>query len=195
VCRLGIAVAVGLAAFGGSSTAAADSPWYVQGRVGQSSYQATVGQGAWFFDGDDESAAVEVGYALNPYIALEAGYHELGRFGGSGSPCALDAVACVAIVVPVEADISGLSVAAVPRYPLTDRFSVYGKVGVIDWTTDISHGSEIFGRGRIDSLSGQDLLAAVGAQVDFRRGFGVAIEYEELDFDVGSTSLGLSYRF
>lgn len=194
-----LATAIALLAIGlaGSPVAADDSRWYLDGQVGQSSYQTKIDGAHWVFDDDDRSATFEVGFIVNPYLAIEAGYHDLGTFDGRGSACARG-VPCVDLdfLVDVVADVSGLSLAAVPTYPINDRLSVYAKVGLIDWTVDVSLGEgALLLRGQIDSLSGQDLLVAAGARYEFGRGFGLAIEHQEYDFDVQSTVLGLSYSF
>ena len=173
--------------------AAGDSRWYLNGQFGQSSYRASV-EGRWGFDGDDESATAELGVTVNPYLAIEAGYHDLGEFAGIGSPCPRDAEVCTAVVVPVEADVSGVSLAAVPRWAVSPRLSLYGKLGVIDWSSDIRI-TKPFREHEIDSLSGEDLLAALGARWELRDGLGVGLEYRELGFDLESASVGLSYRF
>jgi hypothetical protein len=110
--------------------------------------------------------------------------------GASDPPCVFPVVA-----TPMRAEITGLSLAAVPRFPFTERFSVYGKVGIIDWDADVSENYPDFPNRALDSYSDRDLLTAVGLQYTFPIGIGVLAEYQELDFNVSSTSLGASYRF
>ncbi|MEE8524173.1 MAG: outer membrane beta-barrel protein [Thermoanaerobaculia bacterium] len=209
---------LGLAA---SELSAGESRWYLETKLGQSEFEGTLGfRHAKFFDDSDSAASLAVGYTVNRYLAVEIGYHDLGEHGGFGSPCAENEEICPAtalppgaehplalcvegatdpicgfyplVATPVTADVTGLSFAVVPRYPFNDRFSVYGKVGVIDWDADVS---EAFSGRAVDSFSDRDLLTAVGLQYTFPIGFGVLAEYQQLDFDVSSTSLGASYRF
>ena len=47
----------------------------------------------------------------------------------------------------------------------------------------------------IESFSDRDMLTAIGLQYTFPKGLGLLAEYQELDFDIGSASLGASWRF
>lgn len=198
--------------------AAGESRWYLNGKIGQASLETQFGtRSPKFFDDSDETGSVEVGYVLHRYLAVQAGYHDLGTYQGFGSPCPEDAEVCPAtlavandpslalciegatdpicrsalVAVPMTADVTGLSLSLVPRWPIGERFSLYGKLGVIDWDSDVDGA----GFGRIDRYSDRDLLTGVGAQYVFPKGIGVLVEYQRLDFDHDSTSLGASWRF
>lgn len=182
--------------FFASSASAGESRWYLAGKVGQARVTADFGQPftGWSVRDEDRAASIEVGYMIFPYLAVEGGYHDLGRHSGNTQPCR-DEVCPLAqtiplIFAPVEAEITGRSLSAVPRWPVTDRFSLYGKVGVIDWDADLS--PRFFGERQ--GFSGGDLLAGVGAQYVFAKGFGVLVEYEDAEF-IESASLGASWRF
>ncbi len=190
-----------------SPVSAGDSPWYVVAKAGQASLDAQFGERhvKYFDDDSSESASIEGGYAFNRYLAVQAGYHDLGEFQGRGSGCpdsadvcierlalCVEGTSCVEVVVPLEADASGLSLSMVPRWPVNDRFSVFGKLGVIDWDVDVSDG---FLDERIEGFSDQDLLTGLGVRYDFRTGLSAVLEYQHLDFDSDSTSLGIGWRF
>ncbi len=211
-------VAVACALLGTSELAAGDSRWYLETKLGQASLDAQFGS-RWpkMFDGDHNTASVEVGYALNRYLGFQAGYHDLGDYQGFGSPCPEDADVCVAASdqtplantqalglcvegfvcgptasLPLAAEVSGVSLSVVPRYPFTEKLSVYGKLGVVDWRSEVSG---LLSARRTERFSDSDLLAGVGVQYVFPKGLGVLAEYQRLDLDVGSTSLGASWRF
>ncbi len=210
----GAALAALGALFGGDALAAGDRAWYVEAKAGPASLDARFGS-RWpkVFDDDDQSGAVEVGYAVNRYLAVQAGFHDLGEYLGGGSPCperaegcierlALEALGlcvegreCVEVFAPVAADVSGYSLSAIPRWPVGERFWLFGRIGWLDWEADISHADRTIGRGRIDSFSDQGLLTGLGARYLFPKGLGVLLEYQRLDLDLGSTHLGVSYRF
>lgn len=180
--------------------AAGESRWFLNGKVGSASLDRQFGtRSPTSFEGSDETGSVEVGYVLNRYLAVQGGYHDLGSYGGLGSPCPEDAEVCPLYLepslpfaaVPMTADVSGLSLTLVPRWPVYQHFSLYGKVGVIDWDTEVTG----LGFGHINSYSDRDLLTGVGAQYDFRKGLGVLVEYQRMRLDHGSASVGASWRF
>lgn len=185
---------------------AGESPWYLEAKLGEASAEATFGS-RWTkrIDGSDGAASVAVGYQVDRHLGIQAGYHDLGRFDGTGSPCPDSAETCVEllalcvegfpcteVLVPLEAEVSGFSLALVPRWPVGERVSVYGKVGVIDWDTDVSG---LFTTAGTERFSDRDLLAGVGVQYTFPKGLGVLLEYEDLELGLASTSVGVSWRF
>lgn len=175
--------------------AAGDSRWYLNLKLGKGSLDTEFGKALLnHFDDDTDTGSVEVGYILRRHLAIQAGYHDLGEYAGSGSSCAEDAFCLTIYPLPdisMTADVSGLSLSLVPRLPLLDdRLTVYGKLGVIDWNSDLSGDF-----GFHDSYSDTDLLSGVGLRYGFKNGFGVLAEYERLDFDQQSASLGASWRF
>ncbi len=211
---LTVATAVVCLLLGAAELAAGDSRWSLKTRIGEAELDATFGN-RWrkSFDGDHEATSVEVAYALNRFLALQAGYHDLGEYTGFGPPCTEDVEVCIQTAgevplalctegatdpicgfaaVPLDAEVSGWSLSVVPRWPFNDRFSVYGKLGVIDWGSDVSG---LFGTRSTESYSGTDLLTGVGLEYSFPGGFGVLAEYQDLDLGVASTSLGASWRF
>jgi OOP family OmpA-OmpF porin len=62
------------------------------------------------------------GYQFNPYIGLEAGYFNLGKFG-------FDATTTPAGGINGQIKFQGISVDAVGTLPITDRFSALGRIG------------------------------------------------------------------
>jgi hypothetical protein len=64
-----------------------ESPWYVAARFGESSTEAQFGS-RHPKQIDDEAGAVAVGagYEVNRYLAVEAGFHDLGRTSTLRSP-------------------------------------------------------------------------------------------------------------
>jgi OOP family OmpA-OmpF porin len=182
--------------FTAAPLAAGDSPWYVEGRAGQASVATRLGSVLpWRIDGDDTAAGVEVGYRINRFVAVQAGYHDLGRYDGARVPCREGDLCPLAIVIPeapVVAEITGWSLTAVPRWPIGERFAVFGKVGLFEWDADLTRR---FDGGREESFSDSDLLAGVGVQVAFAGGLGLELQYEDYDLGADATTLGASWRF
>ena len=49
--------------------------------------------------------------------------------------------------------------------------------------------------GPIESFTGEDLLLGIGLEYGFSSGLGLLLEYSELDLDVSTTALGVSWNF
>lgn len=210
-CRFAFAVTwLGL---GASGLWAGDTPWYVQGKLGEASVETTLGsRHTKTSNGDDTARSVEIGYRLNRHLAIEAGVHDFGEFEGFGSPCPDSADACIErlaleptglcvegtpcteLLAPVGVELTGVSLSLVPRWPVTDRFSVYGRLGWIDWEAEIS-GLFFPPPGERESFSDGELLAGAGARYDFPAGLGLLVEYERFDLDFDRLSLGLGWAF
>ncbi len=193
---------------GGGQLWAEESPWYVAARFGESSVDAQLGARFTQQINDEAgTAAVDVGYEINRYLAVEAGYQDLGSHAGFGSPCrqtddncpellatfdlCAEGFACTEVLAALDAEISGFSLALVPSLPLGDRVSLRGKVGMIAWDGDVAAPSFGFR----DDFSGEELLTGIGLEYSFPTGLGLLLQHEEMDFDVGATSFGLSWRF
>ena len=194
---------------GGGQLRAGESPWYVAARFGEGSAEARFGvrHPKWIDDRDD-SSAVDLGYELNRYLAVEAGYLDLGTHRGWGSVCRQTDEACIERLITLglcvdgsdcsaellaaqEAELTGLSLALVPRWPLGERFALRGKLGLIAWDSDVV----ALGFGVTERFSGEEILAGVGLEYSLPGGLGILLEHDELDLDASSTSLGLSWRF
>ena len=214
-----LAVVIGLSA---GPVSAGESRWYLKSWVGQSSVDVNLDK-AHFMHLDDESAAVGVegGYLVHRFLGIQAGYHDLGEHQGLGWPCSDPNGVCIErlatelgvtvdelslcvegdrsclipeYLVPISGDVSAFSLSLVPRWPITERFAVYAKVGIIDWNTDLSYVD--YGGLRVrDRVSEQDLLTGAGAEVSFANGLSVGLEYQRLESDVETASLGLGWRF
>lgn len=199
---IGALLVVGLVSAAGPA-GADSSGWYVELRHGRSSLVQTFGSGGvgtTLLDDESNTSSAELGYSLNPYFGLQAGYQDLGTFRGLhlGSPCPPEAEICPAYIVarPLEAEVTGWSLAAVPAWPWNDRFALYGKLGALAWEGDLSDLEALpVGVRTAESFSDTDLLTAVGARYRFARGFGVLLEHQRLDLDLDSTTLGVSWKF
>ncbi len=175
--------------------------WLVDLKYGQSTFEETFpGRRIAIFDDEADAAGVEVGYRFNDYIGLQAGYHDLGTFQGVGPFCASDDEVCLgraALYAPIpwEAEVLGWSLAAVPSWPFTGRLSAYGKVGLLDWESDLSSAPVPEVPAEFRSFSDTDLLTALGVRYRFGERFGALLEYQRIDLDLGSTTLGVSWNF
>lgn len=166
------------------------SHWYLTGRLGEAHVERDFGPPTRrsTVDGDDRAASFEVGYALHRNLGVEAGYHDLGSYVGRPQPCPPTEVCPLVLVAPADAEFDALSLSAVPRLPLTERVSLFGRLGVLDWDGKLEYGGGV----PVERHSGRELLTGLGAEYAFPGGFGVVLEYERSDL---STALGVGARW
>ena len=187
-----------------------DTGWYGGAGFGAvaASYKA-----ADFDDGsisdarvDDTDTAWKLfgGYQFNRYFAVEGGYADLHNdpdkkttFAGVSDGTGTGFMSLPDGPVSVDINnIAGFFAAAVGSLPLTDRFALSGKVGLICWeaeqtTLDLGQ--------RNANLDGIDALIGVGAEYRFDNGIAIRSEAERY-FNTGDTnqdviSLSVLYRF
>ena len=115
---------------------AIESGWYAGAGIGQSSAdiddqrinRSLLGSGfaTTSMNEDERSAAGKIfgGYQFNRYVALEGGYFNLGKFGYTATTSPAGSLSG-------EIKLQGLNLDVVGILPLTDRFSAFGRVGVI----------------------------------------------------------------
>ena len=209
-----VALLIGLSA---QPAGAEDSRWYLKAWSGQADIDLHLNEGRVNYVVDDGGAmSLEVGYQLHKFVAIQVGYHDFGEHMGYGSPCPDPADACIErlatelgttpseialcaegrdclfpeILVPVSGDLDALSVSVVPRWPVTEHFSIYGKVGILDWDFQLSGGGLSY-----QDSSESKLLTGVGLEYLFTKGLTLGLEYQRTDSDVEAASLGLGWRF
>jgi opacity protein-like surface antigen len=117
--------------------------------------------------GDDDNAyKAYIGYRLNPYLAFEGAWVDLGSFEGD------------------RGDFDGHSVQAAAHFgvPVGDRLRLFASAGVHAWDAD----SDVAG----DS-SDLDVTYGLGVELDVFRNVGVRLEQEVLkvgDIDLDQTT-------
>jgi len=184
--------------------AAGNSPWYVAGRAGVASADRDFGPPGlgWAIDDRDTALGIEVGYALHRHLAVEAGYADLGGYRGeprpceAGKPCPLASATGIepAKSLPVSLArvcLTGSSLSLVPRWPLGERVTLFGKLGYLTWEAAITRASD---GARVDSPSSGSLLLGAGAEYGFARGLGLFVEVERSNV-AQTVSAGTSWRF
>jgi OmpA-OmpF porin, OOP family len=151
---------------------------YVGGTIGQAEYKDGC---AGLSDCDEKDTAWRIlgGYQFNRYFAAELGYHDLGE--ASASAGAVEGTAWELV--------------GIGAYPIIDKLSVYGKLGV--------YRGELEGLGAEETNS--DLTYGVGLQYDVLRTVGIRGEWQRYnkmgggsfggETDVDVLSVGVVYRF
>ena len=168
-------------AFGGAANADVTPGFYAGASLGEASVEVDdVG-----FDGSDTSFKVFGGYTFNQYVALEAAYFDGGsaeeRFGPG--------------VVGVE--LSGLNASVVGRLPVSEAFTLFGKLGFTSYDAEVS--ARLNGQTLVsEDGSDEDLSYGVGGEFGFSPTFGLRAEYEIVDAsgaEFNILSVGGFFRF
>ena len=133
---------------------------------------------------DDSSRAYKayLGYAFNEHVSVQGLYMSLGDFEAV-NPFVADAQRAVA-------NGSGFNASVVLTLPLSERFDLQAKTGVLFWRADANFEN-------IDS-SGSDMSFGIGARYRFSPTVSVGIDYEMLDFggtDAHVGTLAFDFRF
>jgi len=209
-----MAAAAALAACIVASTAAAqDRGTYIGIGVGQSRIQADTGamdaaaRRAGFTgsttsaDEHDTAWKLYLGHQYHRNFAVEASYTDFGRFSRSTQTTGPAA--------NLGGSVRGYAVSldAVGLAPVTERFTLFGKVGLQHWDLDAQAASLAAGVATTATTSarGNDWKLGLGARYDFNRNIGVRFEWERF-VNVGDSAttgrsnidmlaVGVQYRF
>ncbi len=187
-----------------------DASWYAGANAGQSRARiddarisaSLLGSGfaSSTIADDDRSTGFKLfgGYQFNRNLALEGGYFDLGRFG-------FNATTVPAGTLDGRIQLRGLNLDLVGRLPVSDRFSVFGRVGI-----NYAEARDSFsGTGAVRVLDPNprkhdaNIKFGAGLQYDFTEALGVRAEVERYRIndavgnkgDVDLFSVGLVYRF
>lgn len=194
-----------------SSFASADDPgWYIGANVGQSN--ATIdderitsdllgkGFSRTTITDDDRSTGYKIfgGYQYNRYLAVEAGYFDLGNFG-------FNATTVPAGTLSGNIKLKGLNLDLVGTLPISEKLSVMGRVGA-----NYADATDSFvGTGAVKVLDPNpserdtNLKVGLGLQYAFTPALAMRAEVERYRIndaignkgDIDLVSLGLVYRF
>lgn len=168
---------LGLTSFAGSASAA-DSNWYVGLAVGQSSYAqmkpnaAVLSQGftqeglpnTYTVSDSGNGYDLVAGYQFFRYLAVEGGYTD---FGAVSADYQIHLTPSGAAHVGIHA--TGETLFAVGILPVSDRFSVFGKVGLLAYSQDFTANVGVTGGGSkvLPTASDTGTTPAIGAGASF----------------------------
>ena len=177
------------------SSPASGGGFYLSGKLGNTSLSTQFGDGfSQAVDGDDNSFSLGTGFHLTKYFALQVEYHDFGNVPGLGSPCFDAAQVCPAVLVGFEAESRALSAAVLPQLPITDRFTVYAKAGIVAFESEVT---TTFGNpgGVIGDYSAEDLLYGVGMRYLLPGPFDVFAEYERVADIADTLAVGVTIGY
>jgi OmpA-OmpF porin, OOP family len=183
-----VALALGLL----SANAAAQT-YFLGGSLGKSDIDESLVSGlitSGSIDGKDTAFKVYGGGFFGKHLGAELAYIDLGEASYSGTFFS-------ASVSGGRASVWGYNVAALFEYPVGERFSLFGKLGVFLWE---SEQSDVFdGTPTSNTLRGWDFGSfGVGATWRFTRSLSARVEWEKFpvgDADASLLSLGVQYSF
>jgi len=207
---LGVA---GLAAVNSSPLAlAADSGWYGGLSIGQSkgwishdriATQVGVPVTGISFDDEDTDVGYKLlgGYKFNKHFAVEGGYFNLGELGFTASYAPASSFTG-------SMKLQGVNLDALGILPLTEKFSAFGRLGVIyaeakNTFTGTGAGASVAASDPNPKKSEINYKYGVGLQYDFTRALSMRGEWERYRVndavgntgDIDMVSVGLVYMF
>lgn len=128
-----------------------------------------------------------LGYRFNPYLAVEGGYYDLGKYefsGGSG-----------ASVVTGSAKAKSFGLSAVGIAPLGNNFELYGRIGIEESEIKVNANLGSLATGNA-STKDTGATYGVGARWMFTPNFGLFAEWMRNDkIEVDSYLGGVDFRF
>ena len=176
---------------------AADTGGYLVGMFGQTKVKDidTTGLGNPSKDDTDTGFKIGGGYAFNRNFAVEAAYVDLGKATASGTFAGSNA--------SVTFKASGLVVAAVGMVPLSQQFSLLGRLGLINATVKVD--ASLGNASASDKSTDMKTTFGVGVAYSFTQQFAVRADYDIYqklgdsattgESDVNMLSIGVVYKF
>lgn len=165
---------------------AADSGFYVGADLGVAQYPDNED-----LDNEDHAWAVTAGYRFNRYVAVEAGYMDLGETSGFLA----DGATATPAVARFSFASSGPTLALVGTWPL-GNWEPYVRVGVFFADTDLSFSglsatAPFSGR---TSDSTEEMFGGIGLGYRFSERWRARVELAFFD-DAAAATVGVTYRF
>lgn len=179
-----------------AAAAAQDKGFYIGGSFGNSKLNdfcgdldavaASVGGTLSSCDDKDSTWKIFAGYRVSRNVAIEGTYIDFGEITADGSS--------FGVPFRARADATGFGAAIVGIAPLSERFSLFGKFGLLVTEGDVFS----TGAGGTFSDSGSDsgLHFGVGAMFDVTPAFAIRAEWEREDEnEIDLTTIGVQFRF
>ena len=128
-----------------------------------------------------------LGYSFNDTFAAEVGYLNSGTMSYTASATGL-------ANLKADAKVTGMTISLLGSLPMSDKFSIYGKIGYSSTTTEATITAD---GGKSDPVSNKNSGALYGAGVKFKlaKDFSVLGGYDVFGSDVSGVSVGLQLNF
>lgn len=187
-----VLVASALALSGALAASQASAQGFIGGSIGQSDIDDEIAAElitSGTVDGKDTAWKIFGGYMFNRHFGLELAYVDLGEVSYSGSFFG-------APVTGGKIEVTGFNISAIGAYPVSEQFSVFGKIGMFIWEAEASDTTGGVPFSAKDD--GTDLSFGVGVGFNFTRNLGLRAEwemFESSDADASLITIGLLWRF
>jgi len=174
------------------TAAAAGGPLYFTGAILNASAEIDVQKefGRLFHD-DDEGWSLGVGFHIGKHLAIEGTYYELGTTGES-SICNDPDVLCIELVAPESVDSTAIAISVLPHWPVTEHFSIYGRIGIATWESDIN---QAFAGTSLGNIDDEEPIYGVGVRFEVLGPFGAFAEVSRIADTFETVALGATLGF
>jgi len=194
-CRILVAAAALAAgpAFAQYSYPPGTSPWYIgagvgQGHLGVSGTDLTGLDNAQV-DDKQTTYTIRTGWRFTPYMALELGYYDLGKYAFHGSPVGLP------VDIDGEARAKSVGLSLVGTVPLNMWWDVYGRIGYARSELKVNASANLVGPVNIKDKQ-NEATYGIGGRWKVGRGWGVFVEWMKNDkIEVDSYLVGMDVNF
>lgn len=153
-----------------------DTGWYAGLNVGQSKIKDFDCSGTTSCDDQDTALSIFGGYQINKNFGVELGYVDLGKATQGGTDPILGTFS-------LSFEATGFELSGVGTLPISDKFSVYGKLGFFMWDLDVKGSSSTLGSASL-SEDGTDLTFAVGVRWNFTKNLTAQLQWQRYN-DIG----------
>lgn len=196
--------------FCGTQAFAAELGFYIGGQFGQGQKQSSIanwdayaariyannsaaiqGASTSTIDDSDTAYAMLAGYRFNRFLALEAGYANLGALTYRNRSEGLVDDTPVPLVFNADSDSGGVMVSALGVLPMSYRWELYARVGAVFSSNTVTMflADDLGARRSRFSDSSIDPLAGVGVSLRFLEIYDARLEFQRV-FDAGAESTG-----
>lgn len=175
------------------AAAVASGPFYVTGAVLNASTDIDVqADFQRLIDDDDEGWSFGVGFHISEHLAIEGTYHDLGT-AEELSICSDPEVFCIApLVAPAVVDSTAIAISVLPHWPLTEHFSIYGRLGIATWESDVT---QAFAGTTLETVDDEEYILGAGVRFEFLGPFGAFAEISRIADTFETVSLGATLGY
>lgn len=174
-----------------------------------------VTSGSSTFEDSDTALSLFAGYHFNPYIAVEAGYIDLGtaEYRSSGTVNPPGPIVSAPTAMDIDVETKGITLAALGSLPLGEVFDLHGRLGFLFAKTDLSVIARIdsgLGTGS-EKLDSTGAFFGVGAGANFGEHWSLSLDWTryanvgdenedddlgtEAGFDIDALNFSAMFRF
>lgn len=167
------------------------------------------------FEDSDTTLSLVGGYNFSPYLAVEAGYIDLGaaEYRSRGIVNLLGTPLTAPAAVNIDVESKGFTLAGLGRLPLGSVADLHGRLGLLFGKTDLTVALQIDtdGSSNTQTLDSIGAFYAVGAGLNFGEHWSVSLDWTRYDnvgdededddasteagFDIDNVSLSAAFRF